>query len=181
MARKLVSCLFTSVDGIVSAPNEFQLDSFDDGVGELMGSTIGTVDDVILGRVSYQEWAGFFPTSDDPFAAFINPVAKHVASRTLTQANLTWQNSTLVEGELEDFVRALKQGEGRDISVSGSISVVRQMVLAGLMDELILVVHPVIAGHGRRLFDDTQLTRLELLDCRRTEKGNAILSYGPRA
>lgn len=168
------------MDDIVSAPNEFQLDSFDHELGAFMGSSIGSVDDVILGRVSYQEWAGFFPTSDDPFAAFINPVRKHVASRTLTQDDLQWENSHLVEGDLVEFVRGLKETHGRDISVSGSISVVRQLVLAGLMDRLTLIVHPVIAGHGRHLFDDTELTRLELLDLEKTSKGNALLTYGPR-
>ena len=76
MTRKLVAALFTSVDGIVSAPNEFQLDSCDDDLGAFMGQSIGAVDDVILGRVSYTEWAGYFPTSNDPFADFINPVNK---------------------------------------------------------------------------------------------------------
>ena len=99
MTRKLVAALFTSVDGIVSAPNEFQLDSFDDDLGAFMGQSIGAVDDVILGRVSYTEWAGYFPTSNDPFADFINPVNKHVASRTLTQADLAWNNSTLIDGD----------------------------------------------------------------------------------
>ena len=76
---------------------------------------------------------------------------------------------------------ALKASEGRDISVCGSISVVRQMVLAGLMDELTLITHPVIAGSGRHLFDDAPQTRLALVDVQKTEKGNALLTYGPRA
>ncbi len=181
MTRKLVAALFTSVDGIVSAPNEFQLDSCDDDLGAFMGQSIGAVDDVILGRVSYTEWAGYFPTSNDPFADFINPVNKHVASRTLTQADLAWNNSTLIDGDLVDFVTALKASEGRDISVCGSISVVRQMVLAGLMDELTLITHPVIADSGRHLFDDAPQTRLALVDVQKTEKGNALLTYGPRA
>lgn len=180
MARKLVSCLFTSVDGIASDPYKFQYDSFDDGLGELMGSMLATTDAVVLGRVSYTEWAGFFPTSDDPFAQFINPVHKTVFSRTLTQDDLAWQNSHLAQGELLDVVRELKAGDGGDIAVNGSLSIVRQLVVAGELDELTLVVHPALAGQGRRLFDEVPAMRLELLRCSSTEKGNALLTYGPR-
>lgn len=148
---------------------------------KLIASLFTSVDDVVLDRVTYQEWSGYFPTSDDPFADFINPVRKHVASRTLAAGDLAWDNARLVEGDLLDHVRDLKQGEGRDVSVCGSISVVGQLVAAGLVDELAVVVHPVVAGRGRHLGDEVPMTRLALLDVQRTEKGNAILTYGPRS
>lgn len=186
MARRLTAHFFSSIDGVVSNPFQFQYDSFDAGVGAAMDSAIGAVDDVILGRVTYSEWAGYWPTQapdeDASFANFINPVRKHVASRTLTPGDLAWNNSTLIDGDLLDFVRALKETEGRDITVTGSITVTRQLLAAGLVDALMLTVHPAVAGAGVHLFDETfPATRYTLLEATITEKGNALLTYGPRA
>lgn len=119
------------------------------------------------------------PEEDASFADFINPLPKYVASRTLTQDDLAWQNSSLIEGDLLDFVRDLKQTEGGTIAVEGSISVVRQLVAAGLVDRLTLCVHPAVAGEGVRLFADSAAQRMELLACRATEKGNVLATYGP--
>lgn len=181
--RQLKAGLFQSVDGVVEAPNLWQFDSFDDELGAGMGQMMTQTDAVLLGRTSYQEWAGYWPGAGagDPFAAFINPVEKFVASRTLT-GDLEWQNSILIAGDLDAFVADLKQSDGGDISVCGSISVVRQLLFAGLLDSLMLMIHPVIAGTGRRLFatGDPQ-TRLVLRDSQQTSKGNLIVSYGRRS
>lgn len=184
MSRKLTAALFSSVDGVVSSPNLFQFDSFDEDMGTLMGQAISTIDDVILGRVSYLEWADYWPNQAnvDPFAAFINPVTKHVASRTLAQTDLEWENSRLIDGELNGFVRGLKETEGRDIAIQGSISVVRQLFLDGLLDTLTLMIHPVIAGTGIHLFGpEDPMTRLELVDHVSTSNGNALLTYSLRS
>lgn len=177
--RRVTAGLFHSVDGVVESPHLWQFDSFDDELGVGLDAMIGGTDTVILGRVSYQEWSGYWPAaSDDDFGDFINPVEKFVASRTLT-GSLEWENSRLIEGGLEDFVRDLKDTAGKDISVCGSISVVRQLLFAGLLDSLTLMTHPVIAGSGRRLFETGDpLTRLTLQDSTITSKGNAILVYG---
>ena len=177
--RKVTSGLFHSVDGVVSDPFLWQFDSFDDGLGTGLTRMMERVDTVVLGRVSYQEWAGYWPTAsvDDDFAAFINPVEKFVASRTLTEP-LEWQNSHLVKGPLEEFVASLKERDGGEIAVTGSISVVRQLLFAGLLDELTLITHPVVAGSGRRLFEDGDpVTRLILKDQYKTSKGNVISTY----
>src|SRR3712207_4629879 len=91
--RKVTAGLFHSVDGVVSDPYKFQFDSFDDELGEGLTTMMDTVDTVVLGRVSYQEWAAYWPNAsvDEDFSAFINPVEKHVASRTLT-GPLEWQD-----------------------------------------------------------------------------------------
>ena len=103
-----------------------------------------------------------------------------MASRTLA-GQLEWQNSSLIEGPLEDFVTDLKNSDGGEIGVFSSISLVRQLLFAGLLDSLMLIMHPVIAGSGRRLFNDGDpLTRLELQSSQQTSKGNMILSYGLR-
>jgi dihydrofolate reductase len=180
--RKVTAGLFHSVDGVVSDPYKFQFDSFDDELGEGLTKMMETVDTVVLGRVSYQEWAGYWPNAsvDEDFAAFINPVEKFVASRTLSQP-LEWENSHLIEAPLEEFVAGLKARDGGEIAVCGSISVVRQLLFAGVLDELTLMTHPVVAGSGRRLFEDGDpLTRLELKDQYRTSKGNVVSTYSVR-
>ncbi|WP_457974754.1 dihydrofolate reductase family protein [Arthrobacter sp. D1-17] len=178
--RKVTAGLFHSVDGIVSDPFMFQFDSFDDELAQGLTRMMGTVDTVVLGRVSYQEWAGYWPTAaaDEDFAAFINPVEKYVASRTLSKP-LEWQNSHLMDAPLEEYVAKLRERGGGEIAVCGSISVTRQLLFAGLLDSLTLMTHPVVAGSGRRLFEDGDpLTRLELQDQSRTSKGNVISTYG---
>lgn len=183
MSRKLVANLFASVDGVASDPYLFQHDSFDDDLARFMTEGIGRIDANVLGRVSYEEWSGYWPNitegEDVSFADFINGTPKYVASRTLTADDMTWNDSHLITGDLVEFVRKLKSRPGGDIAVQGSLSVVRQLVAANLMDELTLVVHPAIAGTGRRLFDGSQAQRLGLVNVERTTKGNVLVTYGP--
>lgn len=180
--RSVTAGLFSSVDGVVESPHLFQFDSFDDELGAGMDAMIARTDTVLLGRTSYQEWSEYWPTNDsDDFGQFINPVRKFVASRSLT-GPLEWQNSELVDGDLIEFVTRLKQTDGGDIAVCGSISVVRQLIFAGVLDTLTLMIHPVVAGAGRHLFEPTDpATRLELVDSEITSKGNALLTYQLRA
>jgi dihydrofolate reductase len=181
--RKLISGLFYSVDGVAEAPDQFQFDSFDDELGTLMDQTISSIDAVLMGRVGFEQWASYWPNAsrDLDFAEFINGVPKYVASETLS-APLGWSNAQLIEGDLLDFVRDLKTKPGGDIAAMGGLSLVRQLLLAGLMDEMTLIMHPVIAGKGEHLFGpDDATTRLELKDLQRTSKGNAVLTYARRA
>jgi len=177
--RKVTAGLFHSIDGVVEAPNLFQFDSFDGALEVLLGGVTGRVDTVLLGRVGYQEWLGYWPNAevDEDFASFINGVPKHVASETLS-GPLAWNNAKLIEGDLLDFVRALKQTEGGEIAAMGGISLVRQLLFAGLLDELTLITHPVIAGSGRHLFEPGDpTTRLALVDSQQTPKGNVVQTY----
>jgi dihydrofolate reductase len=179
--RRITAHLFHSLDGVVESPNLWQFDQFDGGCGAAMAQSLERTDAMLLGRVAYSEWADFWPAHpEEPFGQFANPLEKFVASRTLT-GPLSWENSTLIEGDLLDFVRDLRAGDGGDVTVVG-ISVIRQLFLAGLIDALTLTTHPVIAGAGRTLWEAGDgPTRLTLLDSSITEKGNAILTYGPRA
>ena len=182
--RKVTAGLFYSIDGVAEAPNTFQFDSFDDELGTLLGQTMAEVDTVLMGRTGYQEWSGHWPTAahDQDFGAFINNVPKFIASRTLRQEDVIWTNASLIEGELESFVRDLKNREGGTIAVMAGMSLVRQLLLVGLMDELTLLVHPVIAGTGRHLFtDETPRTRLNLIRSQQTSKGNIVLTYARRS
>jgi dihydrofolate reductase len=178
--RTVKAGLFHSIDGVVERPDQWQFDSFDDELGQEMDTTLSNVDTALMGRVGYLEWAQYWPNAkeDLDFAGFINGVEKYVASETLNPDQLSWSNSKLIEGDLLDFVRALKTGPGRDIAVMASISLVRQLLLAGLMDEMILITHPVVAGTGRHLFEPGDpTTRLELVRARVTSKGNVIQAY----
>ena len=181
--RTLSAGLFMSLDGVVEAPNLWQFDSFDDELGQQMAAMMGGIDTAILGQIGYQKWSEHWPEAaeDDPFGGFINPMRKFVASRTLT-GDLVWQNSTLIQGDLVDFLVHLKNTEGGEISVFSSISLVRQLLFAGVLDALTVMIHPVIAGVGRHLFEPTDpTTRLELVDSTITSKGNAVLSYRLRS
>ncbi|WP_104082953.1 dihydrofolate reductase family protein [Cryobacterium sp. Y11] len=180
--RKLTAGLFMSLDGVVESPNLWQFDSFDEELGVEMSAMMTRVDTVLLGRVGYEQWASYWPNADkdDPFGAFINPVPKFVASRTLT-GDLAWQNSTLIPGDVNEFATELKNTAGGEISVVGGISLVRHLLFAGLLDSLTVMMHPVIAGEGRHLFEPTDpVTRLTLQTSLMTSKGNALLTYGMR-
>ena len=176
--RKVTAGLFHSVDGAVEAPNEWQGDNFDDELGGLMGQMIGATDTVILGRVGYEAWAkDFGEGGDEFFGPFINNVPTFVASKTL-KGPLNWQNSTLIEGNVEAFVNDLKAKEGGEIAVMGGISIVRSLFLAGVLDELTLITHPVVAGSTyRRLFDGNEMTNLSLVRNVTTSRGNVVSTY----
>src|SRR2546428_7694065 len=175
--RRIVAQLFYSVDGVVERPDKGAI--FPDAdTGQEMTAVIGRQDDVLLGRVSYEEWAGYWPTShDEPFASFINNVRKHVASKTLKKVE--WKNSQLLGPDTAGAVRRLKEGNGRDIGVHGSIRLVQSLIRDGLVDELLLYVTPSVAGSGlRRLFEPGSQTRsLKLARSRVAPNGIAILAY----
>lgn len=178
--RKVVSGLFISLDGVTEAPNEWQFDSFDQDLGAAMGAMIAETDTILLGRVTYQEWADYWPTStDEPFAGFINNTPKYVVSTTLDSVD--WQNSTLVKGNLAEEIARLKAQPGKTITVTGSPTLVRSLLQQDLLDELILMIHPVVAGKGKRLFPNGgDLKRLQLVSHKMTGSGVAILTYHPK-
>ena len=178
--RNVVAHLFSSLDGVVSSPHLFQFDSFGAEEGEAMARALANVDEAVMGRVIYTEWADYWPQHDEDFGLVINPMRKHVASRSLS-GELDWTNSELIPGDLLEFVRELKAGEGGEITVCG-ISIVRQLLAADLLDALTLTIHPVLAGQGQRLFEgESEPLRLELIDSQITAVGNAILTYRRRA
>lgn len=178
--RKVVSGLFMSIDGVVAAPNEWQF-AFDEEMGAAMNAMLENQDAVLLGRVTYSEWAGYWPTStDEPFASWINNTPKYVASTTLdTLSGLEWQNSTLFKGDLAEEITALKAQDGKNIGTAGSPGLIRSLLELDLLDELVLMVSPVIAGSGARLADGGALSRMELISSAPTSSGTVILTYRP--
>lgn len=175
--RKVVSQLFYSLDGVVERPDKWATFP-DEETGNEMMAILGRQDDALLGRVSYEEWAGYWPTSkDEPFASYINNVRKHVASRTLK--TVEWKNTRLLGPDTAGAVRKLKEGSGGDIGVHGSIRLVQWLMREGLLDELVLYVMPAVAGAGlRRLFEGDDAKRsLRLARSRVAPNGIAILTY----
>lgn len=179
MTRRTTAHLFSSVNGVVESPNLFQFDAFGPEEGQMMSQAIGGVSDVVIGRKLWQEWSQYWPGTEDPFGAFINPVRKHVVTSTL-RGDLGW-NSTVIDGDPVSYVEELQQRGDGDIAVTGGIDTIRSLFLAGVIDALTLTVHPVVTNEGRRLFDESvPLARLTLLDGTTTSAGNAVLTYGPR-
>jgi dihydrofolate reductase len=127
---------------------------------------------MLLGRVTYESFAGAFANApaDDPVASQMNRPAKVVVSRTLR--DLEWKNSTLLTGDVVEQVTQLKERPGGDIMITGSISLVRTLLRAGLVDELSLLVHPIVVGKGQRLFEqDGPSLPLELVHCKTFSTG----------
>jgi dihydrofolate reductase len=158
MAR-LVSTLFISADGVAEIDPDWHFPYFDENMGRAVGEDYDTADVLLLGRVTYDSFAGAWPDRetaggvDAAFARQIGDLRKVVVSHQ--PLDLTWRNSELIGGDLVEAVTALKADAGvTGILVPGSISVVQQLLAAGLVDELRLLVHPVAARTGRRLFDD---------------------------
>ncbi len=177
--RNITAGLFISVDGVVEAPHEWQGDVWDDIMSEAMNAMLDKQDAMLLGRVTYADWAEYWPTSsDEPFATYINNIPKYVVSTTLDKTD--WQNSTLVTGDLVEAINGLKQQPGGNIGVSGSPTLVQSLLQAGLLDQLVLMIHPVVVGKGKRLFTDgNALKRLKLIDSKTSSTGVVILTYQP--
>lgn len=182
--KKISAGLFTSVDGVVGEPADWHFPYFCEELGAAVSEQLGAADTILFGRVTYDSFAGAWPDrelageEDAPMAKAIGDARKIVVSRE--KLSFDWRNSEQLEGELLEGVRALKaEGEGV-IALSGSISVVRQLLEAQLIDELHLFVHPVAVRKGMRLFEDAQtLLPLKLLACKPFKSGTVHMVYGP--
>lgn len=173
--RKVVVYELLSLDGVAEDPDSF-LTGWDDVMQANLAAVIASQDAVILGRRSYGEWAEFWPGSKiQPFAAFINGVAKFVATSAPLQRE--WANATVIDGGLAEFVRDLKIWPGGDIGVHASISVAQALLAAGIVDELRLVIAPRIAGSGRRLLDGLPSIRLESIRSATSPSGHLLADY----
>jgi dihydrofolate reductase len=173
--RKVVAYELLSLDGVAESPDQF-VTEFDEVMRENLGRVIASQDTVLLGRRTYDEWSAFWPPSDiQPFADFINGVEKFVATSTTPEE--MWANSTVVQGELSEFVTGLRQQDGGDIGLHGSIELTQSLLEAGLVDELRLVVSPALHMHGRKLFDRGLPRGLTLTRHLASPSGHLLLDY----
>jgi dihydrofolate reductase len=182
--RKIIANLFISLDGVVEEPGDWHFPYFNDEMGAAVDKVFSTSDTMLLGRKTYDDHAGAWPEreaagdEDAEFAKALGDARKIVVSRQ--RLELTWRNSELLEGDLVEAVTALKREPGGNIALSGSISVVRQLLAAGLLDELRLLVHPIAVRKGMRLFDDGDAPiPLRLVSSEAFSTGVLSLVYGP--
>ena len=180
--RRIIASLFTSVDGVVEAPEKWHFPYFDEEMGAAVEAQMS--DTLLLGRKSYDTFAATWPHreaaggDDSPLAARLGDARKIVVSNQ--KLELTWRNSEQLDGDLVDAVTALKTEPGSDIAISGSISIVRQLLDAGLIDELHLLVDPIAVRGGMRLFDENGSTLpLTLVSSATFTTGVLHLVYGP--
>jgi len=177
--RKITAGLFIALDGVVEAPDQWHFPYFNDEMGVAVGGQLGASDTILLGRDTYDSFAGAWPDrevgEDAEFAKKLGDTRKIVVSRQALQ--FTWRNSEQLDGDLVEAVTALKNEPGGEIGMSGSVSVVRQLLAAGLLDELHLLVHPIVVGKGMRLFDDGESIPLKLLSSQTFETGVLYLVY----
>jgi dihydrofolate reductase len=156
---KVVSTLFVSADGVAEIDPDWHFPYFDGNMGRAVSEDYDTADVLLIGRKTYDSFAGAWPDreaaggDDAPFAKQLGDVRKVVVSRQPLE--FSWRNSEVIRGDLVDAVTALKADPGiRGVLIPGSISVVQQLLAAGLIEELRLLVHPVAARKGRKLFDE---------------------------
>jgi len=180
--RKVVAGMFVSLDGVVESPEKWQFDLFDEDMMAAMAAHTASEETILLGRVTYQEWANYWPTSDDlSYGSHINSTPKYVVSTTLKEVGWgNWQNITLIRDNLAEEISRMKQQPGKNIGVAGSPTLVLSLLQADIIDELTLMIHPVIVGRGKRFFKDGgDLKRLQLVHSKITSTGVALLTYHP--
>jgi dihydrofolate reductase len=172
------SGLFISLDGVIEAPETWHFEYFNDEMGAAVGELMSGSDATLLGRQTYDEFAGYWPDADpdDPLTAQMNEGRKYVVSNSLTEA--TWENTTVVTGDVRAEIVRLKQ-ENEQLGTTGSATLVRWMVEQGLVDELHLLVHPVVVGKGKKLFEEGAKVPLKLVSATPFSTGVVHMVYAP--
>ncbi len=186
--RKVVVSEFVSLDGVMEDPGwTFQFGSEDQE--KFKFDELAESDALLLGRVTYEGFAAAWPNMmeqyDGPrrtelgeYADMMNGYPKHVVSTTLEEP-LEWNNSTLIKGNVAEEIANLKQQPGGDISITGSGTLVRSLLDDDLLDELRLMVHPIVVGNGKRLFEEGGQKALKLVDSKTFGTGVLYLTYQP--
>jgi dihydrofolate reductase len=185
IVRKITAGLFISLDGVVEAPDQWHFPYFNDEMGAAVDADLGQADTVLFGRKTYDSFAGAWPEreaageEDAPLGKALGDARKIVVSNQ--QLEFTWRNSEQLQGDLVEAVTALKKEPGdKNIAMSGSVSVVRQLLAAGLLDELHLLVHPIAVRKGMRLFDEGESPiPLTLISAETFKTGVLNLVYAP--
>jgi dihydrofolate reductase len=179
--RKVVASLFVSLDGVMEAPEKWHFPYFNDEMGDVIQKAMSAADALLLGRRTYEEFAAFWPNQpadEDPIARFMNDSPKYVVSSSLKEVE--WKSSTVLGPDIAAEVTKLKRQPGKDISITGSATLVRSLLSQGLLDELRLMIHPIVVGSGRRLFENgSAQAPLELVGSETFSTGVLNLTYRP--
>jgi dihydrofolate reductase len=188
--RRVTVTEHLTLDGVMQAPGRpdedtrggFQhggwaIPNNDEVMARVMGEGMAKGGPLLFGRRTYEDFYGFWPhQKDNPFTDVLNDVEKFVASRTLTEP-LSWNNSTLLKGDAVDAVKELKEQPGEDIGVLGSGELVQSLMRHQLVDEYLLMIHPLVLGSGRRLFPEGVHSSLRLVDSVTTTTGVVVATY----
>ncbi len=180
--RKLALTEFLTLDGVMESPHHWNGPFFDEESGAYKLNEIMTTDALLLGRVTYEEFASAWPGRSDEagFADRFNSIPKYVVSTTLTEP--AWNNSHVIADDVLTAIRRLKDEDGQDLVIHGSGTLANSLMAANLIDEYRLMVSPVVVGAGRRLFPDGVIAPgFELVDVKGFSKGNVVLTYRPVA
>jgi dihydrofolate reductase len=175
--RKVIQTVLVSADGVVGDPGLWALDYRDADVEKDSVERLGDSDTMILGRGTYELFAATWPGQSSDFAGRMNSMRKYVFSSTLAKAN--WDNSTIVTGDATAGVARLKEQDGADLLLYGHGSLAHRLWEHGLIDELRLSIHPVLAGRGQLLFWESGKTPLKLDSVTTLGTGVVVLSYQP--
>lgn len=175
--RKLVAVELVSLDGVMESPEEWAFGYADDEMNAANAAGMEASDAMLLGRATYEGLAAFWPEqpAGTPMVDYINSVRKYVVSGTLNEVG--WNNSILIQDNFVQEISDLKRKSGGDITVIGSAALVRSLLREGLLDELRLMVHPLVLGSGKRLFDGGEQETLELVDATAFASGVVSLVY----
>jgi dihydrofolate reductase len=178
--RRIIAAEFMSIDGVVESPDKWHSPYFNDELGEAQSLIQAETDTILLGRRTYEEFAQVWPKRTTaevgPIADFINNTPKLVASTTLR--TVEWHNSSLIKGNVAQELRNLKQQPGATIFIIGSPTLVRSLLYDGVLDELRLLVDPIIVGQGKRLFEGVEVQLpLKLVDSKTFKTGVLSLTY----
>lgn len=186
--RKVIVTMWVTLDGFIAGPNE-EMDwvMVDDEMGKYEDDMVSSADTLILGRVTYESFAGAWPhVPENPsaskgeveYAHKVNAMAKLVFSKSLDKAE--WNNSKLMREVIPEEVEKMKQEPGKDMVIYGSASIVQTLTNLGLIDEYQLLVHPVVLGSGKPLFKNIKdRVNLKLVETRTFHSGVVLLNYSP--
>jgi len=181
VVRRLVAVEMVSLDGVMGAPDEWAFPYNDEEIAEANRAGMAASDALLLGRVTYEAFAAFWPNQPGGtlMVDYINSVPKYVVSTTLEEP-LGWNNSSLIGPDVAEGVAALKEMPGKDITIVGSDTLARSMLRENLLDELRLMVYPVVVGDGKRLFEGGDSpVGLELVRTKTFRSGVVSLDYRP--
>jgi dihydrofolate reductase len=176
--RRIVNSTFVSLDGVINQMDQWHFDFIDDELEAFALAQYRASDALLLGRNTYDAYAGAWPGRDGDLADHINAMKKYVASTTMHTAE--WANTTIIRDDLLETVTALKNADGKNILMNGYGPVAKTLMRNGLLDELCLWIHPVLAGVGTTddmIWGDDVHTRLVLQDVQRLRSGVVVLTY----
>jgi dihydrofolate reductase len=190
---KIVAFLSMTLDGVVQSPGRPDEDTrggfpfggwaapyAEPDVGLKVGQSMASAGALLLGRRTYEDFYGYWPhQTDNPFTEVLHDTPKYVASTTLREP-LPWNNSILLKGDVPSAVADLRSARDKNVVVLGSTALVQSLIAAGVIDEYLLLIHPLVLGTGRRLFPDGWAGRLGLADATPTKTGVVVATYQPQ-